>query len=41
MSMAGGRAVLLDYLPFNPKNRLLDVRAALLAIGVEVGMMIY
>jgi hypothetical protein len=37
MSMAGGRAVLLDYLPFNPKNRLLDVRAALLAIGVEVG----
>lgn len=29
-------AILLDYLPFNQKNRLSDVREALLARGVEV-----
>jgi len=29
-------AILLDYLPFSPKNRLSDVREALLARGVEV-----
>lgn len=29
-------AILLDYLPFNPKNRLSDVRGALLARGIEV-----
>jgi hypothetical protein len=36
MSTAGARAILLDYIPFNPKNRLRDVREALSAIGVEV-----
>lgn len=30
------RAILLDYVPFNPRNRLSDVREALLARGVEV-----
>jgi hypothetical protein len=29
-------AVLLDYRPFNPKNRLSDVRAALLPRGIKV-----
>src|SRR5690349_7173581 len=33
---AGARAVLLDYLPFNPNNRLRDVRDALSAAGVKV-----
>lgn len=32
----GACAILLDYLPFNPRNRLSDVREALLACGVEV-----
>lgn len=32
----GARAILLEYLPFDPKNRLSDVREALLARGVEV-----
>lgn len=32
----GTCAILLDYLPFNSKNRLSDVREALLARGVEV-----
>lgn len=32
----GASAILLDYLPFNPKNRLLPVRQALLAKGVEI-----
>lgn len=31
------RAVLLDYLPYNPKNRLREVRDAITARGVEVG----
>ncbi len=35
-SSAGARAILLDYLPFNPKNRLQDVRDGLSAAGVEV-----
>jgi hypothetical protein len=26
VSSVGARAILLDYLPFNPKNRLADVR---------------
>jgi hypothetical protein len=33
---SGAYAILLDYLPFNSKNRLPDVREALLARGVEV-----
>jgi len=33
---AGACAVLLDYLPFNSKNRLSDVREALFVRGVEV-----
>jgi hypothetical protein len=37
MSTAGARAVLLDYLPFNPKNRLRDVRDALSVTGAQVG----
>jgi hypothetical protein len=37
MSTAGSRAVLLDYLPFNPENRLRDVRHALSVRGVQVG----
>ena len=32
----GACAILLDYLPFSPRNRLSDVREALLARGVEV-----
>jgi hypothetical protein len=36
MSRAGARALLLDHLPFNPKNRSLDVRAALSATGIEL-----
>jgi hypothetical protein len=32
----GARAILLDYLPFNPKNRLTDVREALSVHGVEI-----
>jgi hypothetical protein len=36
ISTAGARGVLLDYLPFNPKNRLRDVREALSATGVKV-----
>lgn len=36
MSTAGARAILLDYLPFNPKNRLRDVRDALSAAGVQI-----
>lgn len=33
---AGARAILLDYIPFNPENRLEDVRSALLARGVAI-----
>lgn len=33
---AGTSAILLDYLPFNPKNRLPEVRQTLLARGVEI-----
>jgi hypothetical protein len=36
IATAGARAVLLDYRPFNPKNRLGDVRGALSSAGVEV-----
>jgi hypothetical protein len=32
----GARAILLEYLPFNPTNRLSDVREALLARGIEL-----
>lgn len=32
----GEPAILLDYIPFNPKNRLSDVRDALSARGVEI-----
>lgn len=35
-SKGGVRAILLDYLPFNPKNKLSDVREALQSRGVEV-----
>ncbi len=33
---SGSRAILLDYRPFNPKNRLADVRNGLIARGVSV-----
>jgi len=33
----GACAILLDYLPFNPENRLSDVREALMARGIEIG----
>lgn len=33
---SGVCALLLDYLPFNPKNRLSDVREALVARGIEI-----
>lgn len=36
VSRDGARALLLDYLPYNSKNRLCDVREALEAAGVEV-----
>ncbi|MBI2749762.1 MAG: hypothetical protein HYX43_10605 [Burkholderiales bacterium] len=36
MSSPGACAILLDYLPFYSKNRLSDVREALLARGVKV-----
>lgn len=36
-STTGARAVLLDYLPFNRRNRLREVREALLARRIEVG----
>ena len=29
-------AILLDYRPINPKNRLLEVRQALLAHGLDI-----
>src|SRR5436309_11385 len=32
----GASAILLDYLPFNPRNRLSDVRQALFAKGIEI-----
>ena len=32
----GSRGVLLDYRPFNAKNRLVDVRSGLVARGVSV-----
>lgn len=32
----GGRTILLDYRPFNSKNKLTDVREVLLSCGVEV-----
>jgi len=32
----GGHAILLDYLPFDHRNRLADVRHALSAVGIEV-----
>ena len=32
----GTPAILLDYLPFNPRNRLADVREGLLARGIEL-----
>lgn len=32
----GAAAILLDYLPFNPKNRLSDVRQALFLSGIEI-----
>ena len=32
----GARAILLDYLPFKPENKLTGVREALLSRGVEV-----
>ena len=35
-SSGGARAVLLDYRPFNPKNRLHKVRNALLAKGLQI-----
>jgi hypothetical protein len=35
-STDGARAILLDYLPFNPDNRLCDVRHALSVTGVKV-----
>src|ERR1017187_5797022 len=36
VSSVGARAILLDYLPFNPKNRLADVRRRLSEAEVEV-----
>jgi hypothetical protein len=33
---SGSRAILLDYRPFNPKNRLMDVRNGLVVRGVSV-----
>lgn len=33
---SGVCAILLDYLPFNPKNRLSDVREALVARGIKI-----
>lgn len=35
-SSVGSRAILLDYLPYNPKNRLHDVREALSSAGIRV-----
>src|ERR1700685_1558375 len=35
-STGGAQAVLLDYRPFNAKNRLRKVRSALLAKGVQI-----
>ena len=32
----GTSAILLDYLPFNQKNRLTDVRESLTALGIEI-----
>lgn len=33
---ANAKAILLDYRPFNPKNRLADVRQTLLSRGIDV-----
>ncbi len=33
----GSRAILLDYVPFFPENRLPELRSALLSAGVEIG----
>lgn len=32
----GASAILLEYLPFDPRNRLSDVREALVACGIEI-----
>jgi hypothetical protein len=37
VSTSGAGAILLDYLPFNERNRLSDVREALVARRIEIG----